>query len=49
MEQDLENLVEQLADGFLKHKGLLLTGPAGVGKTYLVHALLRCSTHGRRG
>jgi hypothetical protein len=40
MENDLKNLAGDLVDRFLEHKGLLLTGPAGVGKTYLVHELL---------
>jgi hypothetical protein len=39
-EQELDNLVDDLANRFVQHKGLLLTGAAGVGKTYLAHALL---------
>ena len=40
-EEELENLVGDLMDRLLEHKGLLLTGPAGVGKTFLLHELLR--------
>ena len=39
-EEELENLVGDLMDRLLEHKGLLLTGPAGVGKTFLLHELL---------
>ncbi|NDD65386.1 MAG: hypothetical protein EBZ36_15640, partial [Acidobacteria bacterium] len=34
-------LVQALAELFLQHGGLLLSGPAGVGKTFLMNALLK--------
>ena len=36
-----DKLVQALAELFLQHGGLFLSGPAGVGKTFLMHALLK--------
>ena len=34
-------LVKDLSQLFLQHGGLYLSGPAGVGKTFLIHAVLQ--------
>ena len=39
-ETDLEDTVKDLARLFLQHGGLYLSGAAGVGKTFTIHALL---------
>ena len=42
LEQELgENLALSIVQKMVEHGGLLLTGPAGVGKTWLIHEILR--------
>jgi len=41
VETELDDLVKDVAQLFLDHGGLYLSGPAGVGKTFLIHAILQ--------
>ena len=40
LEHELEDLVEGIAQLWIQHKGFLLTGPAGVGKTYIIRRVM---------